>query len=138
MMNNSTYFPSTQDGRRLLMPLLLCLMIGLTACGPTASESTEAPSGLSSSRHEIRGIVVSANEEAKEAIIDHEEIPDLMGAMRMGFSIPTAADLEKLKPGTKIKATLVMENNTMWIEAVEVTGQGEVPTTEPAGGGHAH
>lgn len=126
------------EHRLFLAPLLVCLMMAMAACAPSASDSAETPSGLSSSRHEMRGIVVSANVEAKEAIIDHEEIPDVMGAMRMGFSIPSTADLEKLKPGARIKATLVMENNMMWVEGVEVTGQGEVPGAEAAGGQHAH
>ncbi len=132
-MNNQKFFP-----RIGIASLLACLMILSVACAPAAKESAEPPSGLSTSKHDLRGIVVSVNAEAKEAIVDHEEIPDLMGAMRMGFSVPAEADLQKLQPGAKINAKLVMENNTMWLEAVEVTGQGEVPEAEASGGSHAH
>lgn len=114
------------------------LLLVFAACSPAPQEKAESPTGLTSSRHELRGIVVSADADAKEAVVDHEEIPDLMGAMRMGFSVPEAADREKLTPGAKIKATLVMENNTMWLEGVEVTGHGEVPAAEAGGGHHAH
>lgn len=115
-----------------------CLMLALAACSSAPKEPEEAPTGLTSSRHELRGVVVSANAEAKEAVIDHEAIPEVMGAMRMGFSVPEPADREKLTPGAKIKATLVMENNTMWVEGVEVTGQGEDPAAESGGGHRAH
>jgi Cu/Ag efflux protein CusF len=111
------------------MALLIVGILGvlLTACAPQAKQEEPAPKGVDSSRHTMTGVVVSADAAAKEAIIEHDEIPDVMGAMRMGFSVPDAADREKLKPGAKIKATLVMENNTMWVEGVQVTGQGEAP-----------
>ncbi len=125
------------SGHRVAYALLVILLVGLAACAPAPKVEEAPPGGLTSSRYPLTGVVVSANADAKEAIVEHDEIPDVMGAMRMGFSVPEATDLAKLQPGAKIKATLVMENNTMWLEGVEVTGQGEVPE-EKSGGHHAH
>lgn len=84
-------------------------------------------------------MVVSLAPDSKDVVIDHEEIPDVMGAMRMGFTVPEDADRDKLQPGARITATLVMENNTMWLEGVDVLEIGEVPGSEPSSGGdHTH
>lgn len=106
--------------------LLLALALGFSGCG----EQLEAPTkqeATSSQRYEVRGTVISINREAKEVIVQHEKIVDLMEAMRMGFSVPDASDLEKLEAGKLIKATLVVDNNMMWLEDVDV--QGDAPAT---------
>lgn len=101
------------------------IALGLIGCG----EQTQAPPASATATHhyEIRGSVISVDAAAKEAIIDHEKIADLMDAMRMSFSVPDPSDLEKLQPGKLIKATLVVENNTMWLEAVSVLGDTPAP-----------
>lgn len=101
--------------------LFLALALGFSGCG----EQLEAPANqdaTSSQRYEVRGAVISINREAKEVIVQHEKIADLMEAMRMGFSVPDASDLEKLEAGKLIKATLVVDNNMMWLEDVDVLG----------------
>jgi Cu/Ag efflux protein CusF len=124
--------------------LILCLLLGsalalsFTGCGETKPASP-APAATSSQRYELRGAVISVDAPAKEAIIQHEKIQDLMDAMRMGFSVPSADDLAKLQPGKAIKATLVVENNMMWIEGVEVTGDAPASAMgDTPGGSHAH
>lgn len=72
-------------------------------------------------------------------MIDHEKIADLMDAMQMGFSVPEAADLAKLEPGKRIEATLVVENNAMWLEGVKVIGDAKVrPDGNAPTPTHAH
>jgi Cu/Ag efflux protein CusF len=109
-------------------------MLMLAACGGS-TEETEPPTGQSSSRHDMRGVVVSLTPDSKEVIIDHEEIHEVMGAMRMSFVVPEDDDRAKLEPGSQIEATLVMENNTMWVENVKVTGKTDVPEEKPKMGG---
>lgn len=125
---------------KLLLSVFLgsVMVLSFVGCGET-KPTTPPPAATSSQRYELRGAVISVDAGAKEAIIQHEKIQDLMDAMRMGFSVPNADDLAKLQPGKAIKATLVVENNMMWIEGVEVTGDAPATATEEVpGGGHAH
>lgn len=110
----------------VLTTLLLALNLGFSNCGELAEAPTKQEA-TSSQRYEVRGTVISINREAKEVIVQHEKIEDLMDAMRMGFSVPNGSDLEKLEVGKIIKATLVVENNMMWLEDVDV--QGNAPAT---------
>ncbi len=123
--------------RKRLIPILLVggmLALGLFGCG----EQTQAPPASATATHhyEIRGSVVSVDAATKKAIIDHEKIVDLMDAMQMSFSVPDPSDLEKLQPGKLIKATLVVENNAMWLEAVSVSG--DAPTPKEPKETHTH
>lgn len=122
--------------RRLIPVLLLtgAMAIGLAGCGEKAQPP--APSATSTHRYEIRGSVISVDVPAKEAVIDHEKIADLMDAMKMSFSVPDAADLAKLQAGKLITATLVVENNAMWIEAVQVIG--DAPESPEPAAAHPH
>jgi Cu/Ag efflux protein CusF len=129
MKNNSM-----KTRRILLAAASLLVLTMLVGCG--ASEEVEPPTGESSSRHALRGVVVALTPDTKDVIIDHEEIPEVMGAMRMGFTVPEEEDRAKMEPGSQIEATLVMENNTMWVEGVTVVGKTDPPPTEkPASGG---
>lgn len=119
------------------VPILLVggmLALGLPGCG----EQTQAPpaSATATTHYEVRGSVISVDAAAKKAVIDHEKIVDLMDAMRMNFSVPDPADLEKLQPGKLIKATLVVENNAMWLESVTVLG--DAPASGEPAETHAH
>lgn len=126
-----------------ITPCLLALGFGLAMllmASCSSAEKAPAPSADSASRYDLKGVVVSTEAGSNKVVVEHEEIPDLMGAMRMSFAVPEAADREKMVPGARIRATLVMENNTMWVEGVEVLGHGEVPPAEekPAAGHDAH
>lgn len=114
--------------------LAAAMLTGLSGCGEQAE--THPASADAAHHYEIRGTVVSVDVSGKTAVIDHEKIADLMDAMAMSFSVPEAADLAKLAPGKSIKATLVVENNTMWLGSVQVTGEAAAPA-EPATG-HSH
>ena len=114
--------------------LAVSLLTGIVGC---REETKTHPVSADAAHHyEIRGTVVSVDASGKTAVIDHEKIADLMDAMTMSFSVPEAEDLAKLTPGRRIKATLVVENNTMWLGSVEVTGEAAAPA-EPATG-HSH
>ncbi len=133
------YFPYTR--RWSFHALALCLsvmMFFLTAC--SSPEEAPTASADDATHYDMKAIVVGAEEGTNKVQMDHEEIPGLMGAMRMSFAVPNDTDREKMKPGARIKAKLVMENNTLWVEGVEVLGHGEVPPAEekPAAGHHAH
>lgn len=125
--------------RKTVISIILGALLGLGLLGCGETKPATPPSATSSQRYELRGTVISVDAAAKEAVVQHEKIQDLMDAMRMGFSVPNAADLAKLEAGKMIKATLVVENNMMWLEGVEVTGTAPAGVAaEAPGGGHAH
>ncbi len=123
--------------RRWFWTLVLAAaaMSGLSGCG----EQAEKPPVSADAAHhyEVRGTVVRVDAADKSAVIQHDKIADLMDAMTMSFSVPEAEDLAKLAPGKSIKATLIVENNAMWLGSVQVTGDAPVPPVEPAGE-HSH
>jgi Cu/Ag efflux protein CusF len=54
----------------------------------------------------MRGVVVKVDPAAKAATIDAEKIDGWMEPMTMDYPIADAASLQKLKPGSKITATV--------------------------------
>ena len=113
--------------RKTLLIFISVLLSALAVTSCSKTEPAERPSATISKKYELRGTVISVNREDKEAIIEHEAIEGFMEAMRMGFAVPEAADLDKLHPGDRIKATLAVENSMTWIENVEVLGSGPIP-----------
>jgi len=113
---------------------LLCLaMMLLAACSPT--EKCPAASPDSATHYDLKAVVVSLEDGSNRVVMDHEEGPGLMGAMRMALAVPEEADRAKVKPGSRIRAKLILENNTMRVEGIEILGEGEVPAVEKE---HSH
>lgn len=59
------------------------------------------------------------NDTEKVAVVKHEEIKDFMDAMTMGFPVPDAAEWANLKPGLKIRATVVERKDDFFLTAIE-------------------
>lgn len=97
-------------GRTTLM-VLLCL--GLLSC-----KSQPAQQGK---RYELKGTVVSVDRANKTATISHEEIKDFMEAMTMPYKFKEAWPLEVMKPGDQVQATLVVTDDSAWLEDVVIT-----------------
>ena len=94
---------------RLLLPLLV-----LFSC---ASPPPEEP-WVS---YELRGTVLELKPADQVAIIDHEDIGDWMGAMKMGFRVPDPAEFGKLREGAAITATVRAQGYESYhLEAIEV------------------
>lgn len=70
----------------------------------------------------LKGAVVSVNPSAREITIDHEDIPGLMKAMKMTFSVEDAKLLEGLKPGSHVEGK-VKESSGKYI-LTELKSQG--------------
>lgn len=118
---------------------LLVVASSFTACSRSELAQEPAPPPAGPTKHSLRGIVVSAVPDTKNIIVEHDKVADVMDAMRMAFAVPDDAERASMTPGSKIEAILVMENNTMWLEGVKVTGQGEVPPPgEKEGTRHTH
>lgn len=106
---------------------LITLALGLSACART-EEVRE--------RYELRGEVVSVDASKGEVVVDHEEIPGYMAAMRMPFRLKERDALASIGAGDRIQATLAVSDTGYWLENPVVTKAipgGEQAAAEAAG-----
>jgi protein SCO1 len=82
-------------------------------------------------RYEFKGTVVSIDKANQSATISHEAIKDLMEGMTMPFKLKDAWPLDVMKPGDEIQATLVMTDDSGWLEDVVVVQKTDAPTAGP-------
>jgi protein SCO1 len=68
------------------------------------------------------GIVEKITSDRHTATIDTDKIPGYMNAMTMDYPVLDTNELRSIAPGDKIKFTLVVSNDTDWIERVHRTG----------------
>lgn len=90
------------------------------ACRPRRSANEK--------RYPLKGKVVSVEKADRTATIAHQEVPGYMPAMTMPFKIKNDADLEMLKPGDEITATLVVDDLASWIEITAIVEGGSLLT----------
>lgn len=91
---------------------------------------------LEERRYDLKGKVVSVDRAKGELTVDHEDIAGFMPAMRMPFPLHDAGALKEVDGGDGIQATLVVTDESYWLENTFVTkGQpGTVSTTPPTDG----
>src|SRR6266851_9935688 len=77
-------------------------------------------------RYPLKGKVIAVDKNDHTATIAHEDIPDYMPAMTMPFKIKNDADLEMLKPGDQVTATLVVDDISSWVE-ISTIAEGTAP-----------
>jgi len=109
----------------LLFTLITILLTG--ACGPRRPTNEK--------RYPLKGKVIAVNKAERTATIKHEDIPGYMPGMTMPFKIKSEGDLQMLKAGDDVSATLVVTDIDSWIE-VEAILEGSSPlsaTTEVPG-----
>jgi protein SCO1/2 len=93
--------------------LLLCV-VGAAACHAPRT-TTETKPGR---RYELRGKVVSVDKQRHQVTLDHEEIPGYMDAMIMPYTLKDEQILNELAAGDLLKATVVVDANSSWLEDV--------------------
>lgn len=81
-------------------------------------------------RYPLVGQVIAVNTERQEITVKHEDIRGFMPGMTMPFRVKDPAQVASTKPGDLITATLVIEENTGYLD--EVTKTGEAPLPEGA------
>lgn len=90
--------------RTLALSALLGTTALLVGCqgqsGSTSSAQGEAK------LYDVRGTVVSLDREKKAVTLDHEDIPGLMKAMKMEFSVEDQKVLEGLNAGDQVTGKL--------------------------------
>jgi protein SCO1/2 len=103
--------------RVIIVSCCIALTLGLVGCG-----SLWASSGK---RYDLQGKVVAVDPTAREVTVAHQDIKGYMPGMVMPFSLKDDAMLNLLKPGDEIKATLVVDGPSIWLEKVAVTKEAE-------------
>jgi Cu/Ag efflux protein CusF len=94
--------------------LRTAILAGFAALALAACGAGEKPEG-----HQAQGVVESVDAAARQVTIDHGEIPGLMGAMTMTFDVADAALLQGIEAGTPVKFSVVYENGTYRVTALE-------------------
>jgi protein SCO1/2 len=112
----------------LLFLLLPCAI--LTACQSKQAE-------VNGKRYEFKGTIVSVDKPNQSATISHEAVKDLMDGMTMPFKLKDAWPLDVMKPGDEVHATLVMTDESAWLEDVVVVQKSLAQTGGGGGGGAA-
>ena len=96
----------TNHRARFLAALVLCL-------GLASLASAEQ-------RYAVKGLVLQLDPAGKTMTVSAAAIPGFMEAMTMPYSVRDAKELDRLKPGTLIDFTLVVEKDTSYAEAIHV------------------
>ena len=95
--------------RRLLASGIFILsLVGCqnqTQTPPQAQPVVSAPAAAPK-EFQMEGEIISVDKEQKKATIKHGAIEGYMSAMTMAYPIPEQADLDKIKPGDHITATV--------------------------------
>jgi protein SCO1/2 len=94
----------------------LAVVVCLAAVSCAGSKGKET-------RYELKGSVVSVDRAEGRVVVDHEEIPGFMEAMRMPFSLPDRDAINSVEAGDRIQATLVVTDRGYWLENPILTKQ---------------
>jgi len=101
----------------------------------TAAISLAACSSRSNQRtYPVHGQVVAVTPDRQEATVKHGEISGLMPAMTMPYKIKERSELDAVKPGDVIDATLTIAENDAFLTGVKKVGEAplEQALPEPA------
>ena len=114
---------------RIYLTIILSALL-FTACQkPAANAASDT-----AKRYALKGKVVSVNREKKTARIDHEAVEDYMAAMEMEFPIHEDWVWDDLKPGSEIRAELVVDNSktpAYWLEKIGIVASAKPGQVEP-------
>ena len=67
-----------------------------------------------------RGLVLKVNQPDGSLLVSCEEIPNVMEAMVMPFSVKNPQEIDQLTVGSMIEFTLVVDGQTSYIEAIHI------------------
>jgi protein SCO1/2 len=91
----------------------LAAALSIAACSSKSNQRT----------FPVHGQVVSVTADRQEATVKHGEIPGLMPAMTMPYKIREKAELDAVKPGDMIDATLTIVENDAFLTGVRKVGE---------------
>ncbi len=76
-----------------------------------------------SQKHSGHGVVHEVSPDDKQVLVAHDDMPGLMPAMTMNFSVYDPELLASLSPGDVIDFELTAERGSFWISDAEVVGR---------------
>lgn len=101
----------------LLISFLSCGL--LFGCNNSSNQGASSTSGHATAKHyKLKGQVVSIDKRGKMVNVDGEAIPGFMDAMTMPYQVKPESELDKLQPGDRISADLVVQEDNAWLENV--------------------
>jgi len=105
----------------------LLLWLGACSSQPVQeqSQSESAPAAGGPERHPLHGTVISVDPEGNSLVVDHDEIPNFMGAMTMPYTVRDGGELEGLEAGNEVNAEVVVDDSGMYLENIAVAGEGQ-------------
>lgn len=106
---------------RYAFTLILLAAAVAVFVGCRSSSSTD----VSDKVYPLKGTVVAVNAAAKEVTIDHEDIPGLMKAMKMTFSVEDAKLVEGVKPGSHVEGKVKESSGKYILTELKVHGSHE-------------
>ena len=89
----------------------LVLAAALSAC---------AAQGWAAKSYSARGLVLKVDKAHNSLVVSCEKIPGFMDAMAMPFDVRDPQELSALAPGTMIEFTLVVDDDTSYVEKIHI------------------
>jgi len=99
--------------RFLFVLFLVSLLVSLTACN---SQQGHPRNG----RYQLQGDVVSIDKPRRDILVKHGEIPGLMVAMTMPYEVADEKVLDKLAPGARIRADVIVNGESIRLDNITV------------------
>jgi len=115
----------------ILAGIALACMLILAACGPSQSakqtdakeSDTKAAAGArlaTTKQYPLTGKVVSIDKATRSINVDGDEVPGFMAAMTMPYQVKDAGILDRVAPGDRIKAEIVVGSDGAYLENILV------------------
>jgi protein SCO1 len=109
---NRSPFRSANFRRGLLRSVLAVVFVVVALQARAADEK----------RYQVRGVVLKVDKAAKSVIVSTDAIPGFMEAMAMSYAAKNPKELEGLAPGTMIDFSLVVSEDSSYIEKIQIHG----------------
>ncbi|HKS40128.1 MAG TPA: copper-binding protein [Blastocatellia bacterium] len=106
-VNRST----SSSAPRLMMLAIAIFAISFAACRRASGNEQ---------RYDLKGVVVSVDKRGSTVTIAHEAIPNYMDAMTMPFKLKDEWAFDKMAPGNRVQATLVVDGLRSWLENIVI------------------
>jgi Cu/Ag efflux protein CusF len=90
------------------------------ALAPEQPQARPAPAPAR--RYRLAGTVKSVDAAAEQLVVQHGDIPGLMGAMTMSYDAGKHEDLHKVTAGDEIESDVVVNGTGTYLENIKVTG----------------
>jgi protein SCO1/2 len=120
---------------RASLAIALACVSGLTSCTKkspeTNTQATQQPQDAGAKHYQLTGRVIAVDKPNKSLTVDGDDIPGFMSAMQMPYDVKDPSLMDKLSPGDKISADVVVKGDDSWLENIKVT-QPAPPAPKPS------